>query len=178
MTNPTLEYLQQRIEESTFDLYDTITSITKIKVAKAIDFTIFFAGLSYFVLYTLENTNISNLFLFLTVPLFISMYVLIRALLHGRTIGYLMVGIQFVNVKSKQPVSSMQYLNYIRKTTKLEVRYTELFRYYLNYDNRLNQNQPMRRFGMVLVDTTKYKKFYRDYQDHINRYQQLLQEQA
>lgn len=178
MSNQTLEYLQQRIEESTYDLYDTISTIRKIKFAKFIDLVLFVTGLVFFGSYTIINQLVPNLYAFIAVPLFVAFYLLVRAILKGRTIGYLLMGIRFVNVRSKEQVSIPEFFNYIRKTTKLEVRYTELVRYYWIYDSRLNQNQPMKRFGMILVDTSKYKRFYRHYRDDLNRYNELVNQQA
>lgn len=171
-----ITYFEQRVEESTYDLYETVTSITKIHIAKAIDYLFFATGLSFFIIFTIQSDIIANVYVYPSALLFIALYFLIKTILKGQTIGYLIMGIRFVNVRSKEPVSMKEYLNYMKKTTKLEVRYTEIFRYYLNYNGRLNQNQPMKRFGMVLVERSKYKRFYQEYLYNMNQLQQIEQQ--
>lgn len=173
---PRITYFEQRVEESTYDLYETVSSITKIHIAKIIDYIFFVSGLLFFIVYTIQSNVISNMFVYVAVVLFTVLYFLLKALLRGQTLGYFIMGIRFVNVRSKEPVSMKEYLNYVKKSTKLEVQYTEIFRYYMNYDGRLNQNQPMKRFGMVLVERSKYKSFYEEYQYNINQLRRLKQQ--
>ena len=175
---PKISYFEQRIEESTYDLYETITSITKIHIAKFIDYSLFAAGLTLFIVFTIQSNLIANEFVYVSVLAFIGLYFLIKAILRGQTIGFLIMGIRFVNVRSKEPVTTKEYINYVKKSTKLEVRYNEIIRYYMNYDGRLNQNQPMKRFGMVLVEKSKYNKFYKEYQHNIKQLHQLQQQTA
>lgn len=176
MKTKKISYFEQRVEESTYDLYETITSITKIRLAKSIDVAFFVTGLSFFVIYTIQSNFIANVFVYASVLLFLALYFLLKAIFRGQTLGYLTMGIRFVNVRSKEPVSMKEYVNYVKKSTKLEVRYNEIFRYYMNYDSRLNQNQPMKRFGMVLVERSKYKRFYENYRYNIEQLQQLQQQ--
>lgn len=171
-----MEYLKQRMEESNYDLYETVTSITKITIAKLIDLVLFLSGLVFFIAYTIANNVIPNVFVFVAALLFVLLNYIIRAVLHGQTIGYLIMGVRFINVRTKEPVTMKEYYNYVKRATKLEVRYTEIFRYYWTYDGKLNQNQPMKRFGMILVDASRYKRFYNEYRSNMDQYKTLDQQ--
>jgi hypothetical protein len=175
---PNITYFEQRVEESTYDLYETITSITKIQIAKIIDYAFFATGLTLFVIFTIQSNLIANAFVYVSVILYLALFFILKTLLRGQTLGYFIMGIRFVNVRSKEPVTMKQYVNYVKKSTKLEVRYNEIIRYYMNYDSKLNQNQPMKRFGMVLVEKSKYKRFYDEYQYNLEKLQQLQQQSA
>lgn len=169
------EYYEQRLNEATSDLYDTVTNYQRMMIARAIDISLFFTGLFLVSYILIETTWVPNLLLSVGLLIYIILAVILRGLLHGNTIGYYLMNIRFINVKTKKRVSLHEYFQYIRKTTKLEVRYTQIFKYYLSFDERYIQNQPMKKYGMVVVDSRKYKRFYRDYQNNIENLKQLQQ---
>ncbi len=162
MYNERLEYLKERLQLITNDLYDTIATLKRILVAKLIDYAIVFIGACYVIYYFLQQ-EISNWLIFIAVTLWITIYFFVRIMLRGRTIGMMIMNLQYVNVKSKNPISFREYLRYIRKTATLKAHIYQLFKYYLDYDNRHCQNEPMRRFGMIIVDRSKYLIFQREH---------------
>lgn len=178
MDHTKLAYYAQRIEHSVQDLYDTVSSIRRIRIAKLIDITLFVTGLT--LVLVLANQWVAPPVILLPVLAFgyILLHLGLKTLMRGRTIGFVLMNLRFVSLKTKRPVSQGEYLHYLRKASKLQVRYTEIFRYYLNYEGHLNQNQPMRRFGMVLVDAPKYRNFYREYRYNIKQYEQFHNQTA
>ena len=88
----------------------------------------------------------------------------IKTIMRGEMIGYRIMRIRLINIKTKKRVTIKQYLQYINKSTKHQSNYTQIFHYYLSYDSRYVQNEPMKKFGMVLVDSNKYRKFIKEMQ--------------
>ncbi|QMS84539.1 RDD family protein [Candidatus Xianfuyuplasma coldseepsis] len=173
MNHTKKEYYKQRVEESTADLYETVTNYERMMIAKAIDISLFLSGLFIISWLLIVSHWLPNLLIGAAIVVYIGFYVLLRGLLHGSTVGYLIMNIRFVNVKTKKRVTLKEYFQYIRKSTRLEVRYSQIFKYYLLYDDRYVQNEPMKKYGMIVVDTKKYKRFYNDYQNNIAQLQKL-----
>jgi hypothetical protein len=131
------------------------------------------------IIYVLVTSHwLANYLIGVTVIIYAGLYILLKAITRGMTVGYLLMGIRFINVRTKQVVTLQEYLQYVKKSTKMEIRYSQIFRYYLNYDGRLVQNEPMKKFGMVLCDSKKYKKFLKEYNYNQKQYNMLLQQMA
>jgi hypothetical protein len=178
MESTKLAYYAQRVEHSVQDLYDTVSSIRRIRIAKWIDIVLFLSGLALLVLLVQQVWGLPILLLPVAIFGYFLLHLGIKTILRGRSIGFFLMNLRFVSLKTKRPVSQLEYLHYLRKASKMQIRYSEILRYYLNYDGHLNQNQPMRRFGMVLVDSPKYRSFYKEYQYNVRQYEQLRNQQA
>ena len=159
MNNERLEYLKERLQLITNDLYDTIATLERIVFAKVIDYIVVLVGIVF-----VFRRDLTGWYLVPAIILWIFLYFLLRILYRGRTLGMLIMILQYVNVKSKRPVTILEYVRYLRKTATLKVHIYQLFKYYLDYDNHHCQNEPMRRFGMILVDRKKYARFQKEHQ--------------
>lgn len=170
------EYYKQRKEEALADLYETVTKVDRIIAAKAIDWAIFVTGLFFVTYYSVNSETINHIWVFAMMVAFLIAYHFVKVIFKGVSIGYLIMGIRFVSVKTKEPVTKKEFYQYIKNQLKFEVQYNHIFRYYFSFDDKTKQNTPMRRFGMILVDRKDYKRFYREYRYNNARYFELQEQ--
>ena len=169
MSQREYEYYKQRFYESRYDLIETVTSSNKLLIAKIIDWAIFITLIILLNVYmnTLEVfTPISKI---LVTGLFMFIYTGIKILLKGTSLGNLIMGITYVNIKTKNTVTIQEFYKYILRNVNKDIRPVKMIKYYFSYNNRLLQNEPMKKSGFLVSDNRKYKKFKEDYQKTIKK---------
>lgn len=173
MSSKRVEYLKERLELSSNDLYETIVDINRIILSKVIDYLTFIFTLGYAIYYVKVQYNVPGFYYILLIIVWVIGMFILKTLLRGRMLGALILNIKYVNVQSKKQVTLIEYIKYLKKAFRLKVKYYQIFSYYLKYDGRLNQNQPMKKFGMIFVDGKKYKRFVKEH-NYLKRELQYL----
>ena len=157
MVNQEYAYFKQRVEESIYDLYETIATIQKVILAKFLDLLILFGGVTLIGIFVPQTSFLINPYLIMFgygLVLFIIWY-----FTRGLSLGYVLLGIRFVSVSTQKRASLKDFNEFIRKSMSLKIKYSQIFQYYFRYDNRLTQNEPMKRVGFIIVEVPKYKRF-------------------
>lgn len=169
------EYLLQRKQESVYDLYETVASKQKIVLAKFIDSFIFF-GLMLATLHYFGARHIDEWYwvLFFVALAFIIIWFTAKAVLRGNTLGHVLMKVRFINVKSKQPLTPKEFLDYLFLNIKFdELNYDRILNYYFKLSDKSLQNIPMKRSRIIVVDLVKYKKFLHEYYSNLRRLEEL-----
>ncbi len=153
------EYYKERNNEKRLDLFQTVSTSEKIMAANIIDIVFFFAGLVLTVILArMLPFFIPGLGLVGGV-LYILIYFTFRVFAQGSSLGYLLMNIRLVKIKTADRVNGKDYWNYIVKNINSEVKITKIYSYYFNYDNWLKQNGAMHQSGLLVVNKSKFNKF-------------------
>lgn len=173
MVKTRLEYLMQRKKESRYDLYETVASRQRIILSKIIDLLVFFGGVTNIIIFGLHNDFSLFGYIGLSLALFIFVYYIIIIFFKGSTIGCFLVGIQIVNIRTKNQVTQKEYKEYILKNITSDLQPAKVLDKYYNFDNRLSQNKPMRKSNFMAVNKRKYKAFLQEYRETIRAIDEL-----
>jgi hypothetical protein len=177
-TQQEYEYYLQRTEESTYDLYETVTKLPKIMISKIIDWTVFIIASYYIIQLTADFDYSWAAFAVLFILLAFVGFNILKLLTRGVSIGQFIMGIRYISIRSKEPITSVEYAKYLIENLNAPVKYKQLLSYYFSYNNRLLQNVPMKRYGFIIVDRPKYKAFIKEYKYNQKKLQELKQQLA